>query len=132
MATCPNPFVLNPGSDFTRKRKLDFQTTVRCLITMQIGSQKKELLELFRYNPDAATAAQHRAKILPEALKFLLREFNSAFAHGQTYLGYRLSACDGTGLNIERNPTHKENYFQSTPRDKGVNLPRLNALNKFR
>lgn len=41
MATCPNPFVLNPGSDFTRKRKLDFQTTVRCLITMQIGSQKK-------------------------------------------------------------------------------------------
>lgn len=41
MASCPEPFVRNPGSDFTRKRKLDFETTIRCLIAMESGSLKK-------------------------------------------------------------------------------------------
>lgn len=131
MATCPEPFVRNPGSDFTRKRKLDFETTIRCLIAMESGSLKKELLELFHYNPDTATAAafnQQREKIVPEALEFLFREFSNAFAHCQTYRGYRLLACDGTDLNIARNPSDLENYFQSNPGEKGFNQLHLNAL----
>jgi hypothetical protein len=131
MASCPEPFVRNPGIDFTRTRKLDFATTIRCLIVMESGSLKKELLELFQYHPDTATASafnQQREKILPEALEFLFREFNSAFADYQTYRGYRLLACDGTDLNIARNPNHQENYFQSNPGDKGFNLLHLNAL----
>lgn len=74
MASCPEPFVRNHGSDFTRTRKLDFETTIRCLIAMESGSLKKELLEIFYYNPDTATASafnQQREKILPEALAFL-------------------------------------------------------------
>jgi len=91
---------------------------------MQSGSLKKELLELFHYNPDTATASafnQQREKILPEALEFLYREFNKAFAQYRTYRGYRLLACDCTDLNIPRNPSDQENYFQSTPGDKGLN-----------
>jgi len=38
MATCPGAFVRNPASDFTRKRKLDFETTIRCLIAMESGN----------------------------------------------------------------------------------------------
>lgn len=131
MAACPGPFVRNPGSDFTRKRKLDFETTIRCLIAMESGSLKKELLELFHYNPDTATAAafnQQREKILPEALIFLFREFSNAFAQHQTYRGYRLLACDGTDLNIARNPSDLENYFQSNPGEKGFNQLHLNTL----
>jgi hypothetical protein len=48
---------------------------------MESGSLKKELLELFHYNPDTATASafnQQREKILPEALEFLFREFSNA------------------------------------------------------
>lgn len=102
MAACPGPFVRNPGRDFTRKRKLDFETTIRCLIAMESGSLKKELLEFFHYNPNTATASafnQQREKILPEALEFLFREFSNAFAQYQTYRGYRLLACDGTDLS---------------------------------
>lgn len=131
MAACPGPFVRNPGSDFTRKRKLDFETTIRCLIAMESGSLKKELLELFHYNPDTATASafnQQREKILPEALKFLFWEFNKSFAQYQTYRGYRLLACDGTDLNITRNPSDQKNYFQSNPGEKGFNQIHLNAL----
>ena len=115
MAACPGPFVRNPDSDFTRKRKLDFETTVRYLIAMESGSLKKELLEFFHYNLGTATASafnQQREKILPEALEFLFREFSNAFAQYQTYRGYRLLACDGTDLNITRNPSDQENYFQ--------------------
>lgn len=131
MATCPRSFVRNPDSDFTRKRKLDFETTIRCLIAMESGSLKKELLELFHYNLDTATASafnQQREKILPEALDFLFREFSKAFAQYQTYRGYRLLACDGTALNIARNPTDQETYFQSIPGDKGFNQLHLNSL----
>ncbi|MBU2704197.1 hypothetical protein Ga0466249_005351 [Sporomusaceae bacterium BoRhaA] len=131
MAACPGPFVRNPDSDFTRKRKLDFETTIRCLIAMESGSLKKELLELFHYNLDTATASafnQQREKILPEALEFLFREFSNAFAQYQTYRGYRLLACDGTDLNIARNPSDQENYFQSNPGEKGFNQLHLNAL----
>ena len=87
MAACPGSFVRNPDRDFTRRRKLDFATTVRCLIAMESGSLKKELLELFRYDPDTATTSafnQQRDKILPEALYFLFREFNEAFAQYRT------------------------------------------------
>ncbi len=117
MAACPRPFVHNPDSDFTRKRKLDFETTIRCLIAMQSGSLKKELLELFHYNPDTATASafnQQREKILPEALEFLYREFNKAFAQCRTYRGYRLLACGGTDLNIPRNPSARKIIFSQT------------------
>lgn len=131
MASCPEPFVRNPGSDFTRTRKLDFATTIRCLIAMESGSLKKELLELFQYHPDTATASafhQQRKKILPEALEFLFRQFNNAFSQYQTYHGYRLLACDGTALNIARNPMDQDNYFQSNPGEKGFNQLHLNAL----
>ncbi|WP_176772783.1 transposase [Sporomusa acidovorans] len=98
---------------------------------MESGSLKKELLELFHYHPDTATASafnQQRKKILPEALEFLFQEFNKAFAQFQTYHGYRLLACDGTDLNIARNPRDQENYFQSNPGEKGFNQLHLNAL----
>lgn len=124
-------FVRNPESDFTRKRKLDFETMLQCLLVMESGSLQKELLEIFQFNPDTATASafyQQRGKILPEALEFLFRDFNKAFGEYKTYRGYRLLACDGTSLNIARNPDDLENYFQTSSDAKGYNLLHLNAM----
>lgn len=124
-------FVQNPESDFTRKRKLDFETMLQCLIAMESGSMQKELLEMFRFNPDTATVSafyQQRRKILPEAWEFLLCDFNKAFEVSKTYRGYRLLACDGTSLNIARNPDDQENYYQTSPDVKGYNLLHLNAM----
>lgn len=124
-------FVQNPESDFTRKRKLDFETMLQCLLAMESGSIQKELLEMFRFSSDTATASafyQQRGKILPEALEFLFRDFNKAFKECKTYRGYRLLACDGTDLNIARNPDDHENYFHSAPDGKGFNQLHLNAM----
>ncbi len=124
-------FVRNSGKDFTRGRKLNFETTLQCLITMESGSVQKELLSLFQYDPHTPTASaliQQRAKILPEALDFLFHEFNDAFPSDRTYRGYRLLACDGTDVNIAHNPADTENYFQSKPGEKGFNQLHLNAM----
>ena len=98
---------------------------------MESGSLKKELLELFHYHYDTATTSafsQQREKILPEALAFLFQEFNHAFTQNQSYREYRLLACDGTALNISRNSSDQENYFQSNPGEKGFSQLHLNAL----
>lgn len=124
-------FVKNPGTDFSRKRKLDFENTLWCLLSMESGDLKRELLELFGFRPEAPSASafnQQRCKILPEAFEFLFHEFNNRFTDKKTYGGYSLIACDGSDLNISRNPKDTDTYFQSLPNDRGFNQLHLNAL----
>jgi hypothetical protein len=75
MASCPEPFVRKPGSDFTRKRKLDFETTIRCLIAMQSGSLKKELLEL---SITVLTPQRHQP-LTSNVKKFCRKRWNFSF-----------------------------------------------------
>ena len=124
-------FCQNPNSDFTRNRKLDFETLIHFLLTMEGGSLSKELLEYFCYDLGTVTASafnQQRKKLLPEALEFLFHQFNSSFPGKKKYQGYTLLACDGSDINISRNPEDKDTYFQSTPNEKGFNQLHLNAL----
>ncbi len=124
-------FAKNPFIDFSRKRKLDFETTLRCILSMESGSLQKELLEFFGFDsetPSASAFNQQRNKLLPETFEFLFHEFNSRFPEEKTYRGYRLLACDGSDLNISRNPKDTETYFQSQPTDKGFNQLHLNAM----
>ncbi|MDF2653237.1 MAG: hypothetical protein K0Q73_9042 [Paenibacillus sp.] len=46
MAVAPAPYVKNPQIDFTRKKKLPFETVMQLLISMGGNSLYKELLEL--------------------------------------------------------------------------------------
>ena len=66
MSQTPKQFVKNPKSDFTRKRKLPFCTTLKILLSMGGKSISSELLEYFDYSVDTATASafiQQRDKI---------------------------------------------------------------------
>lgn len=124
-------FSQNPESDFTRNRKLNFKTLIHLFFTMEGGSTSKEMLEYFKYDVDTATVSafnQQRKKLLPEAFEFLFDEFNSLYPGIKKYEGYTLLACDGSDINISRNPKDEDTYFQSTPTDKGFNQLHLNAL----
>ena len=79
-------------------------------------------------SPSASAFNQQRNKLLPETFEFLFHEFNSRFPEEKTYRGYRLLACDGSDLNISRNPKDTDTYFQSQPTDKGFNQLHLNAM----
>lgn len=138
MSKSPWLFAKNPEKDFTRKRKLDFETIVLLLLSMDGNSLYKELLNYTDFSPDVATSSafvQQREKILPEAFAFLFHEFNQSFTHLKAHKGYRLLAIDGSSLNIAHNPNDPSTYFQSKSDSKGFNLLHLNAMydlqNKF-
>jgi len=116
MSTSPSLFVKNPEKDFTRNRKLNFETVMRLMISMGGNSIYKELPEVQGYDVNTATTSafvQQRDKILPFAFEFMLHEFTKAQLNLSTYKGYRLFAVDGTALHIPTNPNDKDSFFQS-------------------
>lgn len=131
MAAAPAPYVKNPEKDFTRKKKLPFETVMQFLISMGGNSLYKELLESQGYNVNTATTSafvQQRNKILPSAVEFLFHEFTQSYTDIKDYRGYRLLAVDGSDLHIATDSTDTDTYFQSQPNTKGYNLLHLNAV----
>lgn len=131
MSNSPSLYVKNPKSDFTRKRKLPFETIMHFLLSMGGNSIYKELLETQGYDANIATTSafiQQRDKILPFAFEFLFREFTDTITPPQKYRGYRLFAADGSDLHTATNPDDQDTYFQHNPGEKGYNLLHLNAL----
>lgn len=130
MSAAPAPYVKNPEKDFTRRKKLPFDTVMQLLISMGGNSIYKELLESQGYDVNTATTSafvQQRNKILPSAVEFLFHEFTQSYTDIKDYRGYRLLAVDGSDLHITTDPTDRDTYFQSQPNTKGYNLLHLNA-----
>jgi len=131
MAAEPKLFVKNPNVDFTRKRKLSFETVMNLTLSIGGNSLTSELMEYFDYDVDMASSSaliQQRNKLLPFAFEYLFKEFTFSFQDLKTYEGYRLLAVDGSDLNIHHNPNDAETYFQSIPDTKGFNQLHLNAM----
>lgn len=97
-------FCINPDTDFTRNRKLDFQTTLKIILSMGSSSIRDELLKSNDFSADTPSASafvQARSKIRPEAFKILFDDFNSRTLKERLYRGYRLLAIDGSELPID-------------------------------
>lgn len=104
IAECSSLFSENPEVDFTRDRKLNFETTIKNVICMETGSLKDELLKLNDYSVDTPTASafiQARSKIRVEAFKILFDRFNEKTHKDKLFKGYRLLATDGSELPID-------------------------------
>ncbi len=130
MSVAPAPYVKNPKIDFSRKKKLPFETVLQLLISMGGNSIYKELLESQGYDANTATTSafvQQRNKILPSALEYLFHEFTQSHTDIKDYRGYRLLAIDGSDLHIATDPMDADTYFQNQPNTKGYNLLHLNA-----
>ena len=96
-----------------------------------MGKKSIIVFDYFKYSSDrpaVSAFSQQRSKLLLETWDFLFHEFNSCFPFEKTYNGYQLLACDGSDLNIARNPTDEDTYFQTNPTYKGYNQLHLNAL----
>lgn len=124
-------YVLHEDKDFTRTRKLPFSAMIKLILEMQGNTLGHELRHYFSFDlatPTVSAFVQRRSLISSDAFLYLFHAFNSAVPSKNLFEGYRLVACDGSDLNIARNPNDKENYFQSNPGEKGFNLLHLNAL----
>lgn len=130
MASVPWLFARCPESDFTRKRKLNFETLINMILAMGNQSLKHELMEYLGYSASTASSSafvQQREKILPSAFEFLLSEFTNSFDDLKNFEGYRLLAVDGTDLGIAHNPKDPDTYLHPHS-EKGFNLLHLNAM----
>ena len=87
-------FFAAPEKDFTRNRKLSFETMVKTLLCMEGGSLTNELMKRFGCRADIASTSafvQQRGKILPGG-KFCV----SVFRQSQEWSCWMRSDC---GLN---------------------------------
>ena len=122
VSNSPSIFVMNPEKDFTRDRKLNFNTSLRNVIYMESGSLKDELLKLnnhSEFTPTASAFIQSRSKIKHDAFKSIFEIFNKKSKILKTFKGYSLKAIDGSELPIDNSFIDEEttiirNYPQYT------------------
>ena len=124
-------FFTAPEKDFTRNRKLSFETMVKTLLCMEGGSLTNELMKRFGCRADIASTSafvQQRGKILPEAFETIFRMFVDESDPSRLYNGYRLFAVDGSDIQIPTNPQDKDSYFPGSNGQHPYNLLHLNAM----
>jgi len=115
MSLSPSSFVKNPDCDFSRKRKLDFQTMMQLMISMESGCLNHELLKFFDYDTNTPTCSafyQQRSKFSLSAFRHLLKEFNTKFSLEKFDEKYFLIACDGSEFSIPRNQDDTDTFHE--------------------
>ena len=130
VANNPGDYCVNPGSDFTRKRKIPLEKLLTGIIGMASGSLTNELLDLFDATPDAPTASafvQQRNKLKPEAFETIFKAFSK---RTMEYLkeDMHIFAVDGSKIQIATDETDADSYFPGTNGQKPYNLLHLNGL----
>ena len=129
MATNPSLFAKHPESDFTRDRKLTFDKLLHLLLGMRGNSINKELYDYFKDSEELMTSSafvQQRDKLLPEAMEYLLQEFNNLCNDTKTLYGYHIFAVDGSDVNIAKNPN--ADTYMPNGNNEGFNQFHVNAL----
>ncbi len=124
-------FCQNPESDFTRNRKLSFHDYIQLMLQMQSKSVSNEILDFFEHSLSAPTKSaftQQRYKLQPEGWDFLFHTFvdQCRTLSDNLYRGYRLLACDGSDVNITRDPSDERTFIHEG--EKGYNAIHINAL----
>jgi len=106
ISTSPEKYVKQPGIDFTRNRKLSFETMIKMLVGMGGNTICKELYDWFEYATDITSTSafvQQRDEVLPQATEDLFHLFVDRSNYDKRYCGYRLLAADGSDLQLPEN-----------------------------
>lgn len=127
----PAEFVVNPGKDFTRKRTLPLGRMLHIILGMGGNSLQKEISDYFEGSKEFATKSafvQQRSKIKPEALKYMLHQFNNACHDSKTYMGYHLYACDGTKVTVATDLDNADTHVRGGSNSDGFNQYHISAF----
>ena len=124
-------FCNNPGKDFSRKRKQDFEQIIRSILSLDGGSLTNEILRIHKYSSDSPSASafiQQRAKLSETAFPNLFRTINKTFDKDCRYEGYRMIAVDGSHIHVPNNPNDPDSYVCSRENEHFHNEFHLNAF----
>lgn len=128
----PTKYAVNPGIDFSRNRKMGFKDFLLMFLTMEGDCIKEELYRFFARITDAPSTAafyKQRQKLRDDALRNLLFAFNRKLKK-KLYNGkYQFIACDGSALDIYRNPHDPDTFFEPNGKStRGFNQIHVNAF----
>ena len=115
LAAEPEKYAVNPGRDFTRRRKMGFHDFLLMFLTMEAGCVREELYRYFGRTADAPSKAafyKQRQKLRDDALRNLLLAFNRKLKRNLYNGTYQLVACDGSAADIFRNPDDPDTFFE--------------------
>jgi len=131
-------YAVRPGLDFSRTRKFPPEKIIRFLVAQGSSSTRVEMLDFFRFDPQAPTSSafcQQRAKLNPEALKAVFDSFDRSFFELEPAItraapGYRCLAADGSTASFYSTPRFSpEEYLVSEGHSaKGFYSLHVNAL----
>ena len=132
LAANPEHYVLHPGKDFSRNRKLGFQRLLLMLLTMEGDCIKEELYRYFgRFTdtPSKAAFYKQRKKVKEDAFRSLLVSFTQKCQKKLLKGKYSLVACDGSAADIFRNPDDSDTFFEPNGKStRGFNQIHINAF----
>ena len=131
LATDPQKYAKRPGRDFTRNRKLGFKQLLLMLLTMEGECIREEIYTYFGRDtaaPSKAAFYKQIHKLKDGVLRCLLLAFNQKLKKHLFHGKYQLIACDGSALDIFRNPFDPDTFFPpSGMSPKGYNQAYINA-----
>ncbi len=126
----PEDYCVSSGKDFTRHRKLSFETVMKISIGMESGSLTNEIIDAFHAEPNLPSTAafvQQRYKIKPEAFKAVFDGFTSRIIN-VNQKDIRVLAVDGSDVQIATNPDDLSSFHPGSNGQKPYNLLHLNAF----
>lgn len=130
VANNSDKYCYEPQRNFSRTRKLSFETVIKSIIGMESKNLTNELIDIFNAStdmPSASAFVQQRSKIKPEALKAVFDRFTDKILKGSVD-DLPVLAIDGSDIQISTNPNDEISYFPGTNGQKPYNLLHLNAL----
>lgn len=96
-------------NSFRRKRKFDFSTIMKFILSFGSNTLGHEIGEFFEYQenfPTVSAFVQQRKKLSYRALEYALHAFNKrTLVTPKLFKDYRLLAIDGSDLTLPYNPT---------------------------
>lgn len=132
LAANPEHYVLHPGKDFSRNRKLGFQRLLLMLLTMEGDCIKEELYRYFGRSTDTPSKAafyKQRKKVKEDAFRSLLVSFTQKCQKKLLKGKYSLVACNGSAADIFRNPDDSDTFFEPNGKStRGFNQIHINAF----
>lgn len=126
-------FTVHPGKDLTRNKKLPPDKLISFLVSEGSSSTKVELLDFFGMDtmrPTDSAFNQQRAKLKPEALETVFKQFHSSVTSSEERSSYRFIAADGSDLTFLSKPSFasSEYYISEGHSAKGFYSMHLNAF----
>lgn len=124
----------DPNKNFTRSRKIPFNTLITTILRMEGHSMTNELISIFpraSETPSTSAFVQQRNKLKPGVFDALFHSFTESLENIQEpklLNGLRILAVDGTDILIPTDTSHIDSLVPESTVQVAHNLLHLNAM----